>query len=91
MERATDEEQLEFAAREGRVLVTANQGHFARLHWECVAAGRTHAGIVIVPQLMDLKLRMQKFRNLLSTTSPEELAAQLIYLSSWMPPESLRS
>ncbi len=91
MERATDEEQLEFAAREGRVLVTANKGDYTRLHWEWVAAERAHAGIVIVPQLMDLKLRMRKFRELLSTTSPEELAGKLIYLSSWTPPESFRA
>jgi len=41
----TDEEQLAFASREGRVIFTQD-ADYLRLH----AAGRPHAGIVYAPQ-----------------------------------------
>lgn len=44
--RLSDEEQLAFAAGEGRVLVTYNRSDYQALdaHWR--AQGRTHAGIL---------------------------------------------
>ncbi len=33
MARATDHQQVAFAAVERRVIVTANQGDFTRIHW----------------------------------------------------------
>ena len=47
---ATDEFQLEFAARERRVIFTANEGDFARLFAEWARAGRSHVGIIICPR-----------------------------------------
>lgn len=47
MKRARDEEQLEFATAEGRVIYTANRADFARLHGEWMAAGRHHTGIIV--------------------------------------------
>ena len=41
-----DPEQLAFAAGAGRVLYTFNVGDYAQLH----AEGRTHAGLILVPQ-----------------------------------------
>ena len=85
LDRARDEEQLAFAAVERRVLVTANQPDFARLHWEWMSAGRHHSGIVVAPQLMDFKQRISKLRHLLTSALPDELADTLIYLNSWDP------
>ncbi len=42
-----DEEQLSFAAEESRILYSANQGDFMRIHASWMAAGRDHAGILI--------------------------------------------
>lgn len=43
-----DRDQLEFAAAQGRILVTRNRGDY--LHWtrEFYHAGRPHAGVLLV-------------------------------------------
>jgi hypothetical protein len=46
-----DNDQLEFAAREDRCLVTFNVGDFVQLHNRWLEAGREHAGIVVSKQL----------------------------------------
>ena len=45
-----DDEVLELAVRNVRVLVTFNVGDFCRLHQEYLSAGRVHAGIIVVPR-----------------------------------------
>lgn len=47
----SDKDQLEFAAREGRCLVTFNVGDFVQLHNSWLRAGQNHAGIVVSKQL----------------------------------------
>lgn len=49
-----DEEQLLFAAREGRLLVSHNQRDFRRLHERVLHAGRGHGGILLIPQTVPL-------------------------------------
>ena len=46
-----DKDQIEFAAGEGRCLVTFNVGDFVQLHNGCVQSGREHAGIIVSKQL----------------------------------------
>ena len=46
----SDEEQLEWAAQEGRVLYSFNARDFYRLHTLFLSAGRPHAGIILSPQ-----------------------------------------
>jgi predicted nuclease of predicted toxin-antitoxin system len=48
---ASDEEQLAFATAEARAILTYNIRDFAPLHEACIAAGRTHAGIIVSRQL----------------------------------------
>ncbi|MFN0146880.1 MAG: DUF5615 family PIN-like protein [Dehalococcoidia bacterium] len=83
MERATDEEQLQFASGDGRVLVTANQGDFVRLHWQFVGGGRHHAGIVIADQRLSLSHRIQALASLFDQAPPLERRDQIWFLSSW--------
>jgi hypothetical protein len=49
--RWPDKDQLEFAAREDRCLVTFNVGDFVRLHNRWLQAGHEHAGIIVSKQL----------------------------------------
>ena len=44
-----DEEQLEFARSEGRVLFSFNASDFCRIHTEFLSQGRSHAGIILAP------------------------------------------
>ncbi len=48
--RFSDEEQLAWAAGEGRALFTYNASDFCRLHSEFLRQGRRHAGIIIGDQ-----------------------------------------
>ncbi len=47
---ADDDQQLAFAVRRGWVLISHNKRHFQRLHAAYLHQGRTHSGIVILPQ-----------------------------------------
>ena len=48
MRGAPDEQHLEFAAAQNRVLYSYNRRDFARIHRDWVAGGRSHAGIVLL-------------------------------------------
>ena len=50
-----DESQLVFATSLGRVLLTYNRMDFRRIHLACLQAGRSHAGIIVIPQSSEVK------------------------------------
>jgi hypothetical protein len=50
----SDEEQLLHAGREGLALPTHNGRHFRRLHRRFLAEGRSHGGVLVLPQTSEL-------------------------------------
>jgi hypothetical protein len=50
MNGRSDDSQLAFAAAQSRVLLTANARDFVQLHRTWMDLGRTHPGIILVPQ-----------------------------------------
>ena len=50
MAGADDEEQLDFAARQGMCLVTFNRNDFIELSRLYLDSGRAHSGVIIVPR-----------------------------------------
>ena len=78
----SDESQLEWAATEGRALVTFNVAHFATLHADWLAQGRHHAGIVVSAQrpIGDLLRRLQ---HLSATLDGDAMRDRLEFLSDW--------
>jgi predicted nuclease of predicted toxin-antitoxin system len=66
---ATDDEVFAFARQGGAVLVTVNRSDFIN-----IAAGHSHAGVLLIPSLPNRQLR-PLFEALLATAEPL-LAAQ---------------
>lgn len=50
MNGSKDEDQLLFAATQGRILVTGNGRDFMAIHSRWMAAGKSHAGLLIAPR-----------------------------------------
>jgi len=46
----SDDEHLDYATTQGRVVCTFNVADFYRLHREYLRAGKTHTGMILVPQ-----------------------------------------
>jgi hypothetical protein len=78
----TDESQLEWAATNGRVLVTFNVSDFARLHAEWLASGRHHAGIVVSEQ-RPVGDTIRRILRLAAAVDAASFQDRLEYLSSW--------
>lgn len=79
--RASDEDQLAFATSEGRVIFTANQGDFARLHRRWMNEGKSHAGIVIRPwQQMPAPAQVRALLELRAQVGQGDLKDALLYL-----------
>ena len=45
-----DEEHLDYATQQGRVLLSFNRGDFYRLHSHYLSHGKAHAGIILANQ-----------------------------------------
>jgi hypothetical protein len=81
-DRAADDEQLAFATQENRVVLTSNQGDFAELHSRWLSAGKTHAGIVVMPQSMQIGERLRRLQGLQATVSFAQMRDHLVYLGN---------
>jgi hypothetical protein len=82
--RRTDEEQLEFARSQGRVLFGFNVSHFSRLHAEYLSQGKPHAGIILAPQQRySVGERVRRLLKLMGARSAEEMQNRLEFLSDW--------
>lgn len=81
MASASDDQQLEFAAADGRCLYSLNVDDFCRLHKEWLAAGRHHAGIVIIPrQRYSVGEKIRRLEELVDSISAETMVDRLEFL-----------
>ena len=81
-----DQDHLEYAARERRVLCTFNVSDFWPLHSEYLAQGRVHAGIVLMPQQRyGVGEQLRPLLHLAVTLSPEAMVNRAEFLSAWTP------
>ena len=79
---STDRDQLAFATRQGYAVLTYNVGDFTRLHSELLAAGNTHAGIIVATQ-DDPRRNIRALLHLLNTLTAEAMTDALLYLTNW--------
>lgn len=80
--QVSDIQQLQFATREGRVLLSYNKRDFAHLHQKLIAEGQTHAGIIISDQL-PIGTVLRRIMKLWFSISGDEMKNRLEYLSNW--------
>lgn len=84
MAARTDSEQLEHATAAGRVLYSYNVGDFAQLHALWLNAGRSHAGLVLVPQQRySIGEQMRRVLRLAGERSDAEMRDRIEFLSNW--------
>jgi predicted nuclease of predicted toxin-antitoxin system len=85
LDTATDEEQLSFAAAEGRAILTFNIRDFASLHTQWLAAGQTHAGIIVSRQLGSRQygLLLERMFRLLDHLTADELGNNIVHLEQF--------
>lgn len=79
---ANDTDQLTFIQRHGYALLTYNVNDFPHLHFQWLAVGKHHPGIIIASR-ENPSQNIRALLNLLSLVSAEDLADQLEYLNFW--------
>lgn len=80
-----DGEHLANASELGRVLYTANVRDFARLHRDWMAAGRSHAGIVVRRnQLMSIGGQIRGLRLISAAFDEWDAKDMFEYLDVWV-------
>jgi hypothetical protein len=81
----SDEEQLIWAAKQGRVIYSFNMGDFYQLHSVFLTEGKSHAGIVLVQQQRySIREQLRGLLKLVTERSATEMIDQLIFLSAYI-------
>lgn len=79
-----DEEHLQFATNERRVLYSFNASDYCALHSTWLAAGKEHSGIILAQQQQySIGDQMRRLLRLIATRSAEEMTNRLEFLSGW--------
>lgn len=79
-----DAQQLEFSTLHGRVLYTSNTRDFYQLHREYLSQGKTHAGIIFVPQQRySVGEQIRRLLHLIRVKSAESMINNIEFLSTW--------
>jgi uncharacterized protein DUF5615 len=83
----SDREQVRFATLNGCSFLTYNVQDLPRIHYEMIAAGESHAGIIVATQ-DNPRRTIRALLNMLANVSAEEMRDSLIYVNNWidMPP-----
>lgn len=79
----SDEQQLTWAATNGRALYSFNRGDFCRLHTVWLREGRSHSGIILSRQDLSLGEQMRRLLRLTSRLTREEMQDRIEFLSRW--------
>ncbi len=83
-EGSADEDVLDLAALEGRILLTSNTRDFAPLAAEWYLASKDHWGIVIVPGQTDRSLLTRGLQTLYSRETALSLKNSFRFLQEWL-------
>ena len=80
----SDEVQLVWATKEGRVLMTYNAADFCRLHGEFLRTDRRHAGIIVAEQQkLPVGEMVRRILRLRAEVDAETMRDRLEFLNRW--------
>lgn len=79
-----DEEHLDYATAQGRVLYSFNVGDFYDLHTAYLTPGKSHAGMILAQQQRySVGEQMRRLLKLMAAKSAEDMRDQVEFLSAW--------
>lgn len=78
----SDEDQLEYAAQEGRALFTYNAADYLRLHLDWLQRGKEHHGIVVSDQIA-IGETVRRLLNLLNRVTADEMRNEIRWLQAF--------
>ena len=77
---AADPILLEWAANQGRVVITHDINTMPGFAYERVAAGQSLPGVIIIPKLLPIGTAIEELVTVLECDEPGDLNDQVIYL-----------
>jgi hypothetical protein len=83
MAQACDEEELQWATANSRVLYSFNRGDFYGLHTAWLRAGRSHSGIILSRQGLSVGEQMRRLLRLVAAIPAETMLNRVEFLSAW--------
>lgn len=85
MDTASDEDQLAFAAKEDRAILTFNTRDFAPLHEQWPSDAKPHAGIIVSQQLgsRHYGILLSRMLRLLDQMIAEEMRGNFVHLEQF--------
>jgi len=84
MQGCSDEQQLEWALKHGRVIYSFNVRDFYRIHSTWIVDKKLHAGIILAKQTESLGNQMKGLLKLAAVKSAEEMMNQVEFLGAWL-------
>lgn len=84
----TDEDQLNWATENNRVIFSFNTRDFYRLHTLLLEQELSHSGMILAPQQRyGIGELLRGVLHLINTKSAEEMISQVEFLSNWVSGE----
>jgi len=77
-----DIQQLAFATKNCRALLSYNKRHFAKIHYQWKDIHKRHAGIILSDQI-PIGIVLRRLMRLYFSLNSEQMASRLEYLSNW--------
>jgi Tfp pilus assembly protein PilZ len=80
----SDDEQLDWARDNHRVIMSFNTRDFYQLHTQLLEQGLSHAGIILAPQQRyGIGELVRRVLSLMDTFTMEEMQGRVEFLSNW--------
>jgi len=84
MIECSDEQHLEYATEQNRVLYSFNISDFYQLHMSFQASGKAHAGIILAQQQRySVGEQMRRLLRFIAIKPAENMNNQVEFLSAW--------